>query len=59
LAGALSRCTKSAMVIVLGNSIALYNPSVRIAEEFSLLDVMTGGRFIAGSPLGLPSVWER
>jgi alkanesulfonate monooxygenase SsuD/methylene tetrahydromethanopterin reductase-like flavin-dependent oxidoreductase (luciferase family) len=47
------------MVIVLGNSIALYNPSVRIAEEFSLLDVMTGGRFIAGSPLGLPSVWER
>jgi alkanesulfonate monooxygenase SsuD/methylene tetrahydromethanopterin reductase-like flavin-dependent oxidoreductase (luciferase family) len=52
MAAALSRRTKNAMIIVLGNSIALYNPPVRIAEEFSMLDVMTGGRFIAGFPVG-------
>jgi len=52
MAAALSRRTKNAAIIVLGNSIALYNPPVRIAEEFAMLDVMTGGRFIAGFPVG-------
>jgi hypothetical protein len=41
MAAALSRRTQNAMIIVLGNSIALYNPPVRIAEEFAMLDVMT------------------
>lgn len=39
-------------LLVLGNSIALYNPPIRVAEEFAMLDVLTGGRFIAGFPVG-------
>jgi alkanesulfonate monooxygenase SsuD/methylene tetrahydromethanopterin reductase-like flavin-dependent oxidoreductase (luciferase family) len=37
---------------VLGNSIALYNPSIRVAEEFAMLDVLSGGRLVAGFPVG-------
>jgi len=33
---------------VLGNSIALYNPPLRVREEFAMLDVLSGGRLIAG-----------
>ena len=40
------------MLLVLGNSIALYNPPIRVAEEFAMLDVISGGRLIAGFPVG-------
>jgi len=49
---ALIRRTSQAALVVLGNSIALYNPPIRVAEEFAMLDVMSGGRFIAGFPVG-------
>src|SRR5256885_3070680 len=52
MAGALARRATDSMLLVLGNSIALYNPPVRVAEEFAMLDVMTGGRLIAGFPVG-------
>jgi alkanesulfonate monooxygenase SsuD/methylene tetrahydromethanopterin reductase-like flavin-dependent oxidoreductase (luciferase family) len=52
MAAALSRRTSSAALTVLGNSIALYNPPIRVAEEFAMLDVMSGGRLIAGFPVG-------
>jgi alkanesulfonate monooxygenase SsuD/methylene tetrahydromethanopterin reductase-like flavin-dependent oxidoreductase (luciferase family) len=39
-------------LLVLGNSLALYNPPLRVAEEFAMLDVLTGGKFIAGFPVG-------
>jgi alkanesulfonate monooxygenase SsuD/methylene tetrahydromethanopterin reductase-like flavin-dependent oxidoreductase (luciferase family) len=52
MAAALARRTKNAMLLVLGNSIALYNPPVRVAEEFAMLDVISGGRLIAGFPVG-------
>ena len=39
-------------LMVLGNSIALYNPPVRVAEEMAMLDVLTGGKFIGGFPVG-------
>jgi alkanesulfonate monooxygenase SsuD/methylene tetrahydromethanopterin reductase-like flavin-dependent oxidoreductase (luciferase family) len=39
-------------LLVLGNSLALYNPPIRVAEEFAILDVLTGGKFIAGFPVG-------
>ena len=52
MAAALARRSTEAMLLVLGNSIALYNPPVRVAEEFAMLDVMTGGRLIAGFPVG-------
>jgi alkanesulfonate monooxygenase SsuD/methylene tetrahydromethanopterin reductase-like flavin-dependent oxidoreductase (luciferase family) len=40
------------MLLVLGNSIALYNPPTRVAEEMAMLDVISGGRLIAGFPVG-------
>ena len=48
MASAIARSTSRAAVIVLGNSLALYNPPVRVAEEFAMLDVLSGGRFVAG-----------
>ena len=52
MAAALCRRTMNAALTVLGNSIALYNPPIRVAEEFAMLDVMSGGRLIAGFPVG-------
>lgn len=52
MAAALTRRTSQAALIVLGNSIALYNPPIRVAEEFAMLDVMSGGRLVAGFPVG-------
>jgi len=54
MAAALTRRTTNAAIVVLGNSIALYNPPVRIAEEFAMLDCMSGGRLVAGFPVGTP-----
>ena len=52
MAATLARRTKTAGLVVLGNSIALYNPPVRVAEEMAMLDVISGGRLVAGFPLG-------
>src|SRR5260370_9307633 len=51
-AAALPRRRSKAALVVLGNSIALYNPPIRVAEEFAMLDVLSGGRLIAGFPVG-------
>ena len=52
MAASMIRRTSNAAIVVLGNSLALYNPPVRVAEEFAMLDVMSGGRLVAGFPLG-------
>src|SRR6204780_563335 len=52
MAAALTRRTRNANLVVLGNSIALYNPPIRVAAEFAMLDVISGGRLIAGFPVG-------
>ena len=52
MAAALARRTSKAALVVLGNSIALYNPPIRVAEEFAMLDVISGGRLVAGFPVG-------
>ncbi|MFI4964393.1 MAG: LLM class flavin-dependent oxidoreductase [Caulobacterales bacterium] len=52
IAAGLARRTKDAAIVVLGNSIALYNPPVRVAEEFAMLDCISGGRLVAGFPVG-------
>ena len=52
MAAALARRTSRAALVVLGNSIALYNPPIRVAEEFAMLDVISGGRLLAGFPVG-------
>ena len=52
IAATLARSTSRAALIVLGNSLALYQPSLRVAEEMAMLDVMSGGRLVAGFPVG-------
>jgi alkanesulfonate monooxygenase SsuD/methylene tetrahydromethanopterin reductase-like flavin-dependent oxidoreductase (luciferase family) len=54
IAAALARRTSKAAICVIGNSIALYNPPIRVAEEFAMLDVISGGRLVAGFPVGTP-----
>ena len=50
----LARETKRAKIAVVGNALPLYNPPTRVAEEFAMLDVISGGRLIAGFPVGTP-----
>src|SRR5919201_1855332 len=52
MAATLTRRTSRAAIVVLGNSLAAYNPPLRVAEEFAMLDVMSGGRLVAGFPVG-------
>lgn len=52
MAASLARSTSKAALVVLGDSIALYNPPIRVAEEFAMLDVLSGGRLVAGFPVG-------
>jgi len=52
MASILARTTHQSALLVLGNSIALYNPPLRVAEELAMLDVLSGGRLIAGFPVG-------
>ena len=52
IAAILARSTSRGALIVLGNSIALYQPPLRVAEEMAMLDIMSGGRLVAGFPVG-------
>ncbi len=54
IASSLSRRTTDTAICVMGNSLALYNPPTRVAEEFAMIDVISGGRLIAGFPVGTP-----
>jgi alkanesulfonate monooxygenase SsuD/methylene tetrahydromethanopterin reductase-like flavin-dependent oxidoreductase (luciferase family) len=52
IAAGLARRTSDAALVVMGNSIALYNPPLRVAEEMAMLDCISGGRLVAGFPVG-------
>lgn len=54
MASALARRTTGTAICVMGNSLALYNPPTRVAEEFAMIDCISGGRLIAGFPVGTP-----
>jgi alkanesulfonate monooxygenase SsuD/methylene tetrahydromethanopterin reductase-like flavin-dependent oxidoreductase (luciferase family) len=54
IAAALARRTADTALCVMGNSLALYNPPIRVAEEMAMLDCISGGRLIAGFPVGTP-----
>ncbi len=54
IAASLARRTTETAICVMGNSLALYNPPTRVAEEFAMIDVISGGRLIAGFPVGTP-----
>jgi alkanesulfonate monooxygenase SsuD/methylene tetrahydromethanopterin reductase-like flavin-dependent oxidoreductase (luciferase family) len=52
IAGALTQRTRRAKIAVIGNALPLYDPPLRVAEEFAMLDVISGGRLIAGMVIG-------
>ena len=54
IATSLARRTSDAAICVMGNSLALYNPPHRVAEEMAMIDCISGGRLIAGFPVGTP-----
>ncbi|HUZ67061.1 MAG TPA: LLM class flavin-dependent oxidoreductase [Beijerinckiaceae bacterium] len=54
MAATLARRTSRAKIVLMGNSVALYNPPIRVAEEIAMLDVLSGGRIVAGFPVGTP-----
>jgi alkanesulfonate monooxygenase SsuD/methylene tetrahydromethanopterin reductase-like flavin-dependent oxidoreductase (luciferase family) len=54
MAATLARRTRDVAICVMGNSLALYNPPMRVAEEMAMLDCVSGGRLIAGFPVGTP-----
>ena len=54
IASSLARRTTDTALCVMGNSLALYNPPTRVAEEFAMIDCISGGRLIAGFPVGSP-----
>ena len=45
--------TERAKIAMCGNLVPLLNP-IRVAEEYAMLDVMSGGRLIAGFMRGIP-----
>ena len=53
LAGALSRRTKRARIAVLGRALPLVNNPLNVAEEYAILDNITGGRLVAGFVRGI------
>ncbi len=52
IAAALSQRTTRCKLAVIGNALPLYNPPIRVAEEFAMLDLLSGGRLIAGMVIG-------
>jgi alkanesulfonate monooxygenase SsuD/methylene tetrahydromethanopterin reductase-like flavin-dependent oxidoreductase (luciferase family) len=48
----LARQTKRVQIAVIGNALPFYNPPTRVAEEFAMIDVISGGRLIAGLVVG-------
>lgn len=55
IAAALTRTTKRAKIAILGRALPLVNNPVSIAEEFAMLDQMSGGRIITGFVRGIGS----
>src|SRR6266404_5680948 len=47
MAGAVTQRVRRARIALLGATIPILNP-VRVAEEFAMLDTLTGGRVVAG-----------
>ncbi|MEM7541114.1 MAG: LLM class flavin-dependent oxidoreductase [Pseudomonadota bacterium] len=51
----LARATKdlNTAIIQMGETAVFLNPPVRVAEEYAMLDSISGGRLVAGFPVGL------
>ncbi len=48
IAAALTQVTKRGKIVILGNLLPLHMNPLRVAEEYAMLDNMSGGRLIAG-----------
>ena len=44
----------NAAVVQMGATLPTTNPPIRVAEEYAMLDCISGGRLVAGMPLGSP-----
>jgi alkanesulfonate monooxygenase SsuD/methylene tetrahydromethanopterin reductase-like flavin-dependent oxidoreductase (luciferase family) len=53
IANAIRTEQRDAAVIVLGRSLGKTREPLRIAEEYAVLDCLSGGRLVAGLPVGL------
>jgi alkanesulfonate monooxygenase SsuD/methylene tetrahydromethanopterin reductase-like flavin-dependent oxidoreductase (luciferase family) len=53
LAGSLARRTENVKIAVLGRALPLLNNPITVAEEYAILDNITGGRLIAGFVRGI------
>ena len=53
IAGALVYPTSRIKIAMMGNLVPLNNP-IRVAEEYAMIDCMSGGRLIAGLMRGIP-----
>lgn len=48
----LARQTDRVRIAIVGNALPLYDPPTRVAEEYAMIDVISGGRLIAGFVVG-------
>ena len=55
IAAALTRTTKNAKIAVLGRALPLVSNPVAVAEEFAMIDQMSGGRLVTGFVRGIGS----
>jgi alkanesulfonate monooxygenase SsuD/methylene tetrahydromethanopterin reductase-like flavin-dependent oxidoreductase (luciferase family) len=52
-ASVLARSTTDTAILLLGNGVAARGNPVRLAEEYAFLDCLSGGRLVAGAPVGI------
>ena len=52
IAAALTQRTSRGKIVVLGNLLPLHRNPLRVAEEYAMIDNMSGGRLIAGLAIG-------
>jgi alkanesulfonate monooxygenase SsuD/methylene tetrahydromethanopterin reductase-like flavin-dependent oxidoreductase (luciferase family) len=53
VAATLAPLTRHAKLCIMGNPLPLLNP-IRVAEEYAMVDMLSGGRLVAGFPRGVP-----
>ncbi len=59
IAAALTQATSRGRIVVLGNLLPLHMNPMRVAEEYAMLDMMSGGRLVAGfAPGGGPETFN-
>ena len=56
MGSALAKLTQgmNVAIVQMGSTLPTSNPPIRVAEEYAMLDCISGGRLVAGLPLGSP-----